>query len=243
MKGLDRFGSAVADAGSAAVQRVLADNPLPSDGWATHLFFGGPLHRSGTAPKVSVTERFTLDLLQKFSEIANSSESLNSIYKVIRRAPASATGVEPTRHLRLSMEAWLHETYILRERCTAFLKFLERSYRADPRAANIRATTKEVRKRVDGAFSGVTQVRSSHVHQLRYDDEDLQRLSTLSLLASQNDIYKAPLKAATRTVRSTKATWMAERNIEVQHLLDRYFASLYDIVFDADGRPQFPGAA
>lgn len=243
MRGLDRFGSAVAETGADALQRVLSESPALPEGWGQHIMFGGPRPTRGVPPKLSGEERFAIDLLQKFSEVSNSWESLNSIYHMIRRAPTAAMQVEPTRYLRLLMEAWLNETYILRERCNVLLAFLDRSYRSDPSAAKVKAITREVKKKVASAFTGVARVRSSHVHQVRYDDDDLLRLSTLLVLASQNEIYRTHLRAATKAVRSAKATWLKERNLEVRHFLDRYFDSLHEIVFSNDGGTKFPGAA
>jgi len=177
--------------------------------------------------------------LRAFSEIEESADTLEVIATLARRAPPKGVAVRPEAQLRLFVEAYLQEIYILSLRCAAMLTFIKRAYRKDARADAVAARVTTLKDGIAASFKGMLSVRGAHVHEFRHDDFDVSRLSTLKLLAA-DPLLERVHRAALRDVRRKKTEWMRTNNEKIGELLDRFFTILHELVFDAASKPRFP---
>lgn len=243
MSGLDKFRASIAIAGSQVARRTMEADREGMSEWMTDALMGAHSGRPVSSPVITSDERFTVKVLKGFSEIWDSLESLETIAKLARRAPTTASGIDPAAQLRLLVEAWYHETYILSERCGAFLTFVEREYRKDATGSATRVRVDALRAAVSAAFRPVVGVRGAHVHNERYSDFELRRLGTLSILSTTDDTFAGIRRLALRDARRNKVGWLDARNSEVRKLLDLYFGELKEILFVSKGEPRYPRAA
>jgi hypothetical protein len=239
--GLLRFQSSIAVAATAIAKRQMKANPEGVAQWVRSALSGVEAPRAASTPATSRDERFAIKISQGFSEISKSLESLETIAKLARRSPAASSGIDPAAQLRLLMEAWYHEVYILWTRCDSFTSIVTRAYKHDERGDDIRARMNELQAAVKRALSPVITVRGAHVHETRYNDFELSRLGTLSILAPGDHRFERIRRAALRDVRRTKVQWLQQRNSEVQKLLDVFFDQLHPIVFVRKGKLRYPG--
>jgi hypothetical protein len=109
-------------------------------------------------------------VLRAFSEVQASAETLLAIATLARRAPHKNLAVGPEAQLRLFLEAYLQEVYILSLRCGTMLTLIQRAYRKDARGDRVAATLVELRDGMTSSFKVMPHARGAHVHEFRHDD-------------------------------------------------------------------------
>jgi hypothetical protein len=112
--------------------------------------------------------------------------SLNAIAlarRYINANPPRARAVSNDEYLRYHTYAYIQEIYILRERVTRYLVKIGRAYKNAGSDTDLPALTAALAVSVGQALSPMTKVRGAHVHEERYDDGLLRRLTGLSLLS------------------------------------------------------------
>lgn len=181
----------------------------------------------------SKDELFIGKLFYGFVEINNSYEVLLDLSVLISRFPYNLTRITRVRYLRHNIEGFLNEVYLLKERLVTFTKTLERYYREE----SLGQLCKKLRGIVEATLQPLTVQRGSHVHRVRYSDEDLDRLEMLELLSNYPDssrfIYYYDQK-----YKELRKKWKAridESNSAIKKLLDYYCNQLFDYVFDDNG--------
>ncbi len=101
--------------------------------------------------------------------------------------PASRTfrfhGLSEASWLRYHIEVHLQETYVLSERLGRFLRKAEKAAINARDKAGVSSVTK-LKRALDAFLKSVVATRSSHVHEHRFQDDELKNLDTLVLLTS-----------------------------------------------------------
>jgi hypothetical protein len=150
----------------------------------------------GLAPRVhlphsepSANERYWVNWLREFSEIHSSVERLDQVLAYLSHYPGNKTfrGLSESDWLRYHIEVYLHETYILRERLKRFLKRVERS-KLIARDSGALGVVRMLQTHVDTALVNVIRLRGSHVHDQRFDDEELKKLDVLVLITQSGKL-------------------------------------------------------
>lgn len=136
-------------------------------------------------PEPSTNERYWLNWLRDFNEVDGSMRRLNQALAYLSNYPASRVfrfqGLSQADWIRYHIEAYLQETYILSERLDRFLRKVEKTAVAARDKAGVSAV-KGLRATVDATFKNVVKVRGGHVHEYRFQDDELKNLDTLVLL-------------------------------------------------------------
>ena len=161
------------------------------------------------------------------------------------RFPYRKTKVAKHRHLQFHVEAYLNELYILRERLTQFLKFIERQHRRDPRLPHIKVACEVLNDFVIEAMKKGIAIRGSHVHQWRLSDTQLDRLNSISFYTKMPDrkIRKAGIayyESEYRKIRKKWCNWMADGIEQAQKLVDSYLDEVFKLIFNNKGKLIYP---
>jgi len=201
-------------------------------------------HRDKTPPskprELSSRESFIEQLFFGFMEILMSFENLRNVSIYIRRFPYHRAGVEKTAYLRYHIENYLNELYILKNRMNALLTVISRRYRKDKRRDQIRDASKKIQDHFARALINVVQTRGAHVHEQRFDDYDISRLTLFKIMSSESDVYAMEYEKVYRQVRHAKRLWIEASNKAIEQLFDSYFGTLKTLLFDDKGNLKVP---
>lgn len=178
-------------------------------------------------------ERFAVDSFQAFMEVGDAFQRLLDIEVYVRRFPFRGTRVTRERYMRFHVEAYLDETYILRERLAAFAKRTTRAYKKTNRRELVIKIEKRLLATVS-ALDDVIAVRGRHVHESRFDETRLRNLGAIELIErnSADPIWSDFVNEQYPRVRRYWAGWVTEMNRVIQKLLDVYFSDLHRLMFD-----------
>jgi len=170
----------------AAHERTVS---LLNAGLRPGLLDGASGHKQTSAlhkgPEPSPNERFWLDWFQEFTEIDSSIRRLNQALVYLSYHPNSRTfrfhGLSEADWLRYHIEAYLQETYILVERLRRFLRKVEKVTidACDRRGLSLVKTMLEAWK---DSFKMLVTTRARHVHEYRFESDELRDLDTLVLV-------------------------------------------------------------
>lgn len=138
-------------------------------------------------PKLSRDEYFATRMFRCYSEVHQSLERLKDIETMVARYTLSGTRVTRAAYLRFVVEGQLHELYLLQERLLGWLAAVERAYKRDRRATAVAAVTQKLRDGIRNHFRTLANVRGSHVHLFRYDNQEIERLELIDLLSLSSD--------------------------------------------------------
>lgn len=191
-------------------------------------------------PDLASADRFIQEVFFGFTEVMESYDSLINISILIGRFPFRDRRVSPLAYLKFHLEGFLHEVYILRERLLAYLKMIERQYRNHNKFNEMQAQFNIMKDEINSSFKGICGVRGTHVHQQRYDDNDLDKLKLFDLLARDDSTREARYLEELREIRKKKKKWIAANTQAVKVILDQYCDRLYGMVFTASGDLDFP---
>jgi hypothetical protein len=185
-------------------------------------------------------------VLSGFNEIDASFEVLNDVPIYMKRFPPSNSAASKVRFLKYHVGSYLNENYILRERLVAYEKVITRMYKNDRRLG-------EMRKQVEGlealvsSLDGIVVIRGKHVHQKRYHDDDFERLDFFESMATEDDPLLSLMgqfyPLALRDYRKKWLKTILDNNEQIRKILDAYFETLYDVVFDKNGKFIDPNSA
>jgi hypothetical protein len=195
-------------------------------------------------PVLPPHERFAVDSFEAFTEVSDTFQRLRDIEVYVRRFPFRGTRITRERYIRFHVEAYLHETYILRERLAAFATRATRAYRKTKQREFALAVEKQLMDTVS-SLDGIIAIRSRHVHELRFDETRLRNLNAIELIErnSSDPIWSNFLKQQYPKVRKYWASWVREMNQAIEQLLDQYFGELHRLMFDQRGfRSPYPSA-
>ena len=171
----------------------------------------------------------------EFGEINSCTERLRDIEIYIGSFPYRSDNLDRIRNLRYHIENYFHEIYILRERLKAFLTKIGRKFTRDLRHEAILTTTRPLFGLIRGALGDVSNTRSGHVHQARFDSQDISRLDTLALLCRVDDldqVMSGYLDVEYRRIRGEWKKKLKDNNEAVDALLDLLANALTPAFFD-----------
>jgi hypothetical protein len=194
-------------------------------------------------PSLTREERFSADAFSGFVEIGETVERLQDLHVYIRRFPFSGTRITRERYLRVHIEAYFQELYILRERLLSYGKRITRAYRSGPAKNSASIAGQRLEELVLQSMAQVIAVHSRHVHESRFDETRLRNLGGIELIArnSPDPIWAPFVKQQYEIVRHHWSRWAKEMNQAVELLLDQYFAILYPVLFEGPSKLRFPG--
>jgi hypothetical protein len=189
-------------------------------------------------------ETFIALLFRGFSEIATSYERLRDIEIYIRRFPYRDTGVSRVRHLQYHVENYLNEVYILKERVRVYLDNINKWYRRSEHYRKVQPELELLRTFISEPLENLVNLRGEHVHARRFSDDQLDRLTTLELLASsaaqnfqspaEHNFWSSFLQEEYKSIRKKWTERIKSNNDATEKLLDAFFELLHRTIFDDD---------
>lgn len=181
-----------------------------------------------------------------FIEINNSYHALLDITAYLNSYPYRNKKTSKTRYLKYHIENYINEVYILKERLKTFFIKVERSYTKTKLHSLFQSIQENNMKYISNVLKRIIDSRGLHVHQSRFEDEDLERLSTFELLLNSNDIeFREKIRtiydSETKRVRKDKVKIISQMNDVIHDMLDHCFTEITLNMFDQDtGRIKFP---
>jgi hypothetical protein len=229
---------------SQILKGVLEQEREVTNNWLSGVLVGRAPRQDLRPKPLRRDDTFLTNTLQSYGEIDASLTSLQTIAKLARRSPPKNIHVDPGEQLKLFVESYLGEVYLLRERSEAMTSKLTRAYRNNADAAQIARTLSDAYDGVSEVLSPVVVARGAHVHEQRHRDFEMDRLATLRILSEKSDepMFRSIRKEALRGIRKAKTQWMTAINKDITDAIDIYFAALHGVVFDGDDSPRFPTA-
>ena len=144
-------------------------------------------------PEPSANERYWINWMYEFVEIDSSLKRLNQALVYLSQPPRSRAmrfhRLSEADWLRYHIEAYFQETYIIHQRLSRFLKRVERSANRGSDDSGV-AAAKKLRSVVEASLDGVVRVRGGHVHEHRFDSDELRDLDLLVLLTTAGKEHK-----------------------------------------------------
>lgn len=232
MNGFKEYTRLMLDHVVPRIKRILAtERKNMEEVYANHLFkLHGPRKLT---PRLTRDELLFAQLWWGFMELSTSYYALTDLASL----PITGTKLAPVRYIRMNIECYLTEVYILRERLLRYLKVIRKGARAATAGESfrqVRDVEPLLEKSVYKTFEQICGVRGSHTHETRYDDDDLSRLSSLELLVNppgRMTELRPYYKRVCREVRKKWATIISRNNHATAAFLDVYFDKLHPIVF------------
>lgn len=236
MKGFARFNKAMIEAAQKHLKPAMEEHrDALAETLKNELFdLDGP--RQIERP-ISTPDKFFGRAFRGFLEISKSLETLDDIAFYISHFPFQHTRITRERYLQFHVESYFSEIYILRERLKKYIKSLERQYKSDPCISNVQVRCKTLTDEITRTLEGVIDVRRRHVHEIRFNDESIDRLSTIALLSqgSDDEVSSYMVEYYRHEHRKVKKIWSGRvkaNNKAIRELLDIFFDALFSIAFD-----------
>lgn len=239
MRGIDVFSEALTNAVWEILRPVIDENVNElNEAIINNLFdMEGPTKLEKGHDN---SNRFFSKIFLVCKEIVDTYEVIKDIARYTRRFPFRDNYASRTRYLQYNIENFFNEVYILEERLIALITNIERGHKATPQQISAHDMANQQKKFVKDGFLNLRHIRSTHVHENRYVDLGLEKLKSLEWLS----IYSKELSGLFReqyikTYLSERKKWIKKMDEiigDIKALLDRYFDSLYDFVFDSDGK-------
>lgn len=150
-----------------------------------HLFDTGDL--TPISRNISRDEYYFWKIFSGYSEISSSLRTLEDIEVYINSFPYRNKKITKLRNLSYHIENYFSELYILRERLNAYLSKISKSFKKDKKRQSIVSITKSFLIITERVFSEPTKTRGRHIHETRFQDNEIRRLESLELLKLVND--------------------------------------------------------
>ena len=175
-------------------------------------------------------EQFFAEIFREYNETFTAVYRLELAANFLQKLrPHRATADVIAYHIEKTLE----ETYIVKERTVSFLKRLERRLRKHGKSDSALGVVR-VRERVEEVFQGIVNTRGMHVHQGRFEDEDVKRVASLDLLVKPPGGIEQFEPLRRHQAQRVLAKWrkVSTSNLEaIKTLLDQLFAEVEPIVF------------
>lgn len=126
-------------------------------------------------------------LFKQFSEIYSSYDVIQNIPVYIKVFTFQKKGMSKYSHFRYHIENYLNELYILEQRLKTYLTIITRLYRKSNIKPQLDLIEKELSILITKTFANYKAMRRTHVHESRFTDEDLDRLSFFDTLSKSQD--------------------------------------------------------
>ncbi len=210
-----------------------------------NVLFGNDGPKSLTNVKLSREDNFiTNKLFRPLSEIVESYESIQNIPVYLSIFPYKKKGISKSSYLKYNVENYLHELNILQLRLESYLVVINRAYKKSKIKSILLSKSKKLNDLIKGAFSGYILTRGRHVHQFRYTDDSINRLSLLDLLVHSPEKKFAAFidwqyEEAYKKIRKEWREKIKNDCKSIDALLDVYFKTLYKVLV-TNGKLTYP---
>lgn len=190
------------------------------------------LEHDRTGPNLSKREEFLWTFFREFSEITKAFECLNDIQNYCKYLTVKEKkNVSNERLLRLFIESYYQEVYILKERLIKFTKFIGRKYFKSSVDKEERAKLKLISVSIEETFKNITLIRGRHVHEFKWDDDEFNQIfltKFLSEIVEQKDsqTFNSFYKVFLKVQRKKWINYMRENNKTIKEYLDFFFTLL-----------------
>ena len=179
-------------------------------------------------------EELLAKILEGFFEIESSYNSLKETPYFLRQLPGKLPS--KSKYLELVITGYLNETYILTKRIEAYTTKISRLYKFNKDTTNKLKKLAILNEKLSEYFNVINAIRSRHVHQNRYKDDDLDRLVFLELFINDTASFsKLITPIYKKSLAENKKKWLKYFQIQnetFEKIFDIYFAVLYDVIFD-----------
>jgi len=187
--------------------------------------------------KAKRNELYFGKIFKGFLEIDSSIRTLKDIEIYIASFPYHNKTITKPRHLRYHLENYFNEIYLLKERLIAYLTTVGKSFKKDDRHQIILSKTKPIFNIVRESLKSIVDTRGSHVHVVRFNDNDLDRLEMMELLVASGsaDISNALVNYYKFTYTKIRRKWkntITNNNKALRQLLNIYAKALIEVIFD-----------
>jgi hypothetical protein len=196
-----------------------------------------PQHRSFTAE-----DRYKWLLFNGFTEISTSFDTLRDIETLVSSVTSRSSKIARARLLKYHVHNYLNENYILKLRLERYPVTLLRASRRWPKDRHMIVP---IQKAVSGSFANIVATRGRHVHDIRFSDDDLDRLSMLEHISDEDTSELA--EAMTQLFKADfvvcRGRWLdriRSNNNGIEEFLGLYFTKLYPFFFDKSGKLFIP---
>lgn len=136
-------------------------------------------------------------------EVEKSIQTLSDIAVYLSKCPFAEDEIPPSRYLQFHAEAFVSETYILRERMEVLLKISKRQLKKLRPPAATAAQVDGLLAHVHAALEPVVDVRRKHTHEERLNEAAIERLDTIDLLLTfpEAGVQRIAKKVRPRAIR------------------------------------------
>jgi len=168
-----------------------------------------------------------------FNEISNTLNTLRLIEKFIEINPPKEDGINYSNYLTYHVHNYLQEMYILKERLKTYSTKIQRNYSKVIDGDAIIKAVESLMQIILNALSAITGdggARNLHVHSKKFKDDELNWLSSTTLLADFENKFKIQSEVAYETAKSKWCKTIKNNNNELDDLIDMYFNTIYAII-------------
>lgn len=177
--------------------------------------------------------RFEILLFEGFTEISNNIDTLKLISVFINKEPPNDVEINYSNYLTYHIHNYFQEMYILKERLRTYGTKIQRKYKKVTEPILIENVKNIILDTISSlkSITGDGGIRNLHVHEKKYSDEDLNWLSSTTLLVNSNHIdYTYAQKEAYKKARDKWSKIIEDNNKNLMIVLDKYFETLLPII-------------
>jgi hypothetical protein len=180
-------------------------------------------------------------------EIQQAYERLQDIRTFVDRLPRQMSRRARVNHLRLIIEAYLQEFYILRGRLVSYLNLIKKLHRTSPRRQAVYETAKRLEEMVTRAMKAICDTRSVHVHVKRFTHQQIEGLDTLIGFLSNLRIKGVPpigpyFEFEYGKCRQYWIDTFRRNDHACRRLMNLYFGALRAVLVDRRGQLVLPSS-
>jgi len=171
-----------------------------------------------------------------FLEIERSYRTLNEIPIYLKRFPPNSPS--KAQYLELIITSYLNEVYVFKNRIDSYTKKIARLYKNELQLGGSRLLI-QLGHELIKSFDKIIKIRGGHVHEHRYNDDDLDSLAYLEIFIDDKELAQIGItKMYRKLLKFNKMKWLQtfqNNKNTFQIVLDAYFAGLHSIIFDEKG--------
>ena len=193
-------------------------------------------------PRLTKEEEFYLEIFLHFGEINTSMENLDYIPVFINQPFRKSkvyqeAGITRNSYLRYHVEHYLAENALLKNRVIRFLVKLSKMLLKDGKAEESKFIL-TVKDSFLKSMKRLTKIRNSHIHEIRFDEEKLNRLTGLELLStsSQDENLELVTVFFYRIVKKEWSERIINNNKSLKEMINATFGVLIPIIFPSEAR-------
>lgn len=172
------------------------------------------------------------DVFRRFVEIQETVEHIDLCLEMLRTRVRGRKSVRLDQWLTYHLTFYLQEVYILRERLVTYCKVIPRRMKRAGCTVN-QARFDRLLEAIEATFKSICDARSCHVHGSRFCDEQLDRVSSLCLIASFRPDFVEDAQWEYLAARKKWVAQLIENRKGIATLLDAVFDALYEEVREA----------